>query len=117
MLKSIQFNGQLGVRAIKIQNLPANHVLPTKFETGEAPFAQSAPQFLFLVGLVAAKLASDLFQAHANIMSVVMEIPKPLTPALSPFGGEREKRQSNAAATILPVPPSTISPPVRSSSR
>ena len=36
VLKSIQFNGQLRIGAIEIQNMFANGMLPSEFETSEA---------------------------------------------------------------------------------
>ena len=60
MLKSIQFNGQLRIGAVKIQNVPTNRVLPTEFEAGEASSAQCAPKFFLFVGLVATKFAGRI---------------------------------------------------------
>ncbi len=37
MLETIEFNGQLGVGAIKIQDVIADRMLATEFETGETP--------------------------------------------------------------------------------
>ncbi len=36
VLKAIQFNSQLRIGAIEIQNVSANRVLPSEFETSEA---------------------------------------------------------------------------------
>jgi hypothetical protein len=116
MLKSIQFDDQFGVRAIKIQNVPADYVLPAKFETGKMPSAQSTPQFFFLVRLIVPKLAGDLFQAHGGRIVDCQKNFMPLTPALSPFGGEREKGRL-VVITILPIPPAVISQWAQSSSR
>jgi hypothetical protein len=64
-------------------------MLATELETGETPSAQLAPQFLFFIRLLVAKVAGDLFEAHEKRMLVAAKNIKPLTPALSPFGGER----------------------------
>ena len=91
MLKAIQFDRQFCIGAIEIQNVPAHRVLPAEFETGKAPSAQRAPEFLFLIGLITTKLAGDWFEAHAGKMLIVGKNSSPLTPALSRLGGERGK--------------------------
>jgi len=45
VLKTIQFDSQLCVGAVKIQNVLANCVLPAKFETSELPASQCPPEF------------------------------------------------------------------------
>jgi hypothetical protein len=90
MLKAVEFDRQLRIGTIEIQNVPTRRVLPSKFETGKASSAQRLPEFLFLVGLIAAKLAGDWFEAHAKRMRIVGEKFNP-SPRPSPrLGGERE---------------------------
>jgi len=68
MLKAIQFDIQLRVGTVKIQDMSANCVLPAKFEARKLPSSQGLPKFLFPVGLLAAKFAGNLFKAHAERM-------------------------------------------------
>ena len=70
MLKAVEFDIQLRVSAVKIQDMSANYVLTAKFEAGKLPSSQCPPKFFFFIGLVAAKLAGDLFEAHAGRMQV-----------------------------------------------
>ena len=60
VLKPVQFDVQLGVGAIKIQNKFTEGMLATEFESGETMIPQRAPELLFLVGLFAAKPAGCL---------------------------------------------------------
>jgi len=57
VLKAVKLHRQFRIGTIEIQNVSANRVLPSKFETGELSSAQRPPEFFFLVGLVAAKFA------------------------------------------------------------
>ena len=95
VLKTVEFNIQLRVGTIKIQDMSANGMLPAKFEAGKLPFSQDLPKFCFLVGLSAAKFAGNLFEAHAGRMRIAGKNFKLLTPALSSLGGEREKTLRN----------------------
>ena len=61
VLKSIKFDSQFCIGAIEIQNVSANRVLPSEFETSEASSAQCPPEFLFFISLIAAELAGDWF--------------------------------------------------------
>ena len=70
MLKAVGFDIQLRVSAVKIQDMSANGVLPAKFEAGELSSSQCPPKLFFFIGLVAAQLAGDLFEAHAGRMQV-----------------------------------------------
>ena len=89
MLKAVEFDIQLRVSAVKIQDMSANCVLPSKFEAGELSSSQCPPKFFFFIGLVAAQLAGDLFEAHTGRMQVAGKKFKLLTPPLSSFGEER----------------------------
>jgi len=89
MLKAVEFDIQLRVNAVKIQDMSANCVLPSKFEAGELSSSQCPPKFFFFIGLVAAQLAGDLFEAHTGRMQVAGKKFKLLTPPLSSFGEER----------------------------
>jgi len=60
VLKTVQFHIQPRRRAIEIQNINSRWMLSAKFESGETVASQRAPQFLFVVGLVATKLAGGL---------------------------------------------------------
>jgi hypothetical protein len=64
VLKTVEFDIQLRVGAVKIQNVAANRVLPAKFETGELSPSQGPPKFFFPGCLLAAKFAGDLPEAH-----------------------------------------------------
>jgi hypothetical protein len=70
VLKAVEFDIQLRVRAVKIQDMSANHMLPAEFEAGELPSAQCPPKLFFFVGLIAAKQAGDFFEAHADRMQL-----------------------------------------------
>ena len=91
MLKTVEFNIQLRIGAVKIQNVAANRVLPSKFEAGELASSQCPPKFFFLGCLFAAKFTGDLFEAHAGRMRIVGKNSSSSPPALSSFGEEREK--------------------------
>ena len=71
VLKAVQFDIQLRVCAVKIQDMSAKCVLPAKFEAGELASSQCLPKFFFLVCLRATKIAGDLFEAHAGRMRIV----------------------------------------------
>ena len=70
VLKAVEFDIQLRVSAVKIQDMSANGVLPSKFEAGKLSSSQCPPKLFFFIGLVAAQLAGDLFEAHAGRMQV-----------------------------------------------
>ena len=101
VLKTIQFNGQFCIGAIEIQNMSANGVLPSEFETGEASPAQCPPELLFFVGLIAAKLAGDWFEVHVGRMRKIIEISSS-SPRPSPRLARRGRR--NAANSFVPIP-------------
>ena len=94
VLKAIQFDSQLRIGAIEIQNMPANRVLSAKFETGELSSGQCPPQFFFFLSLITTKITSDLFQAQVNRMRIVEKKFKLLTPPLSSFSKERETNRN-----------------------
>ncbi len=71
VLKTIKFHGQFCIGAIKVQNAIANCVLSAELETGESASTERPPKFLFLVGLIVAKLPSDLFEAHGGMMTIL----------------------------------------------
>ena len=48
MLKAVEFDIELRLGAIEIQNVPAHCVLPAKFETGELSSPQCPPKLFFL---------------------------------------------------------------------
>ncbi len=77
VLETVQFDRQLGVGTIKIQNVPTDRVLPAEFETGKPSSAQCPPKLLLFVRLVAAKLAGDLFKAHGGRMRPAGKISSP----------------------------------------
>lgn len=83
VLRTVQFHGQLGVRAVEIQDVISDRVLPTEFDTGKTPAAQCPPERLFVVRLIAAQLAGDLLEAHEGMMFFVLEITSP-SPRSSP---------------------------------
>jgi len=83
MLKAVEFDIELRLGAIEIQNVPAHCVLPAKFEAGELSSPQCPPKLFFLISLIAAQLAGDLFEAHAGRMQVP-EIISSSSPRPSP---------------------------------
>jgi hypothetical protein len=91
VLKAVKFNREFCIRAIEIQNVPANHVLPSEFEIRETASAQCVPKLAFLVRLIAAKPAGTVFETHVERMKEAEEKSSLLTPALSSFSEEREK--------------------------
>jgi len=106
MLKTVELDIQLRVSAVKIQDMSANGVLPAKFEAGELPPSQCLPQFFFLVGLIAAKFAGDLFEVHVGRMQIVGKNSSSSPPALSSFGEERvTNRASEFHAYFKPLNP------------
>ena len=54
MLKAVELDIQLRVCTVKIQDMSANGVLPSKFEAGELSSSQRLPKLFFFIGLVAA---------------------------------------------------------------
>jgi hypothetical protein len=83
VLKTVEFDRQFRVSTIKIQDLSANGVLPSKLETGELSSSQCPPKFFFAVSLFAAKFTGDLFEAHAGRMQVAGKNSSS-SPRLSP---------------------------------
>ena len=73
MLKAVEFDIQLRISAVKIQDMSASCVLPAKFEAGELPSSQRPPKLFFFIGLVAAQPAGDLFEAHAGRMQAAVK--------------------------------------------
>lgn len=66
VLEAVQFNRQLRVRTVKVQDVFTDQMLPTKFETGKASSSKFTPEFLFIIRLIVSQLPGDLFQAHAG---------------------------------------------------
>jgi hypothetical protein len=77
MLRAVQFHGQLCIRAVEIQNVISDRVLPTEFEPGKTPATQGPPERLFVVRLVATQLAGDVFEAHGGMMFFARKISSP----------------------------------------
>jgi hypothetical protein len=50
--------------------MSANCVLSAEFEAGELSPSQWPPKLFFFIGLVAAQLPGDLFEAHTRRMQV-----------------------------------------------
>src|SRR5262245_45636660 len=57
VLKAVEFHGKFCCGAIEIEVVNADWMLAAKFESGEAPGTQSAPQLFFLVRLFASEAA------------------------------------------------------------
>ncbi len=70
VLKAVEFDIQLRVRAVTIQNVSTNGMLPAKLEASELSSSQGSPKFFFFVGLMVAEFAGDLCEAHAGRMRV-----------------------------------------------
>ena len=89
MLKAVEFDIQLRVGAVKIQDMSTHHVLSAKFESRELSSSQCPPKLFFFISLAAPKLAGDLFETHAGMMQVVGKIssssPRP-SPRLARRG-------------------------------
>jgi len=68
VLRAVQFYGQLCVRAVEIQNIIPDRVLPPEFETGKTSSAQCPPEHLFVIRLLAAQLPGNVFEAHVGIL-------------------------------------------------
>jgi hypothetical protein len=64
VLKTVKLDVQFRVRTIKIENINSQEMLSAEFKTGKTMSSQRAPELLFLVGLVAAKLAGGLNRSH-----------------------------------------------------
>ena len=64
MLKTVQFNRQLRVETVKIQDLAIDDVLAAKFKSGETPASQLFPELFFFDGLVTAKLTRYFPQTY-----------------------------------------------------
>jgi hypothetical protein len=77
VLRTVQFDGQFRVGAVEIQDAIAYRVLPAEFETGKPSSSQRPPERLFVVRLMAAQFAGDLFEAHAAMMFAIAEISSP----------------------------------------
>ena len=54
VLKAVEFDVQLCIGTIEIQNMFANCVLPTKFDAGELSSSQCLPKLFFFISLIAA---------------------------------------------------------------
>jgi hypothetical protein len=61
VLKTVEFDGELCISTIKIQNMITDCVLPAEFKTGELPSSQRTPKLLLFIRLIAAKIAGELF--------------------------------------------------------
>jgi len=109
MLKTVKLHVQPGSGAIKIQNINPARMLASEFESRKAMAPQRAPEFLFLVCLIAAKLAGDLFEAHSGKMLLVGKNSSPLTPCPLPVwaGRGRSRAQCGATVKIRRSPPTT----------
>lgn len=83
VLRAVQFHGELRVRAVEIQNVFSNRVLPSEFETGKTPVPQRPPKRLFVLRLIMTQLAGDFFQAHAGMMFFAWKISSS-SPHLTP---------------------------------
>ena len=57
MAATIEFNRELCLRAVEIEEVDATGVLPAKLELVEAAMAQQTPQTLFGIGGIFSKLA------------------------------------------------------------
>ena len=71
MLKSIQFHCQLGVGAVKIQDVFSQNMLPAEFETSKSSPAERPPKLLFVIRLIVTKMTGDLFEAHFGMMMIL----------------------------------------------
>jgi hypothetical protein len=52
MLTAIQFNCQIHLRAVEIEDIVADRVLPAELESTQAPISKVSPQAAFTFGLV-----------------------------------------------------------------
>ena len=66
VLEAVEFHRKPRQRAVEVQDVISSGMLTAEFETGEAAGLQSAPEFLFLSGLLAAKLAGEGRGVHAG---------------------------------------------------
>jgi hypothetical protein len=60
MLTTIQLDGQLQLNAIKIQDIRWTWKLPSKLQIGELPGSEFLPEHELAVGLIGAKVTSEL---------------------------------------------------------
>lgn len=90
VLQTVQFQRQLCVRAVEIQDVIPDRMLPTEFETGKTPAPQCPPERFFAVRLVTAQLAGDLFEAHEGMMFFDGEISSP--PHFYSFSSPNEEK-------------------------
>gem|GEM_PF-4478314 len=76
---TIELNYQLILRAVKINDVLSNHMLPSKFTGGQLFVSQQSPQALFVWGGIVAQspAAREVSAKHCRL---------PLTLALSPKG-------------------------------
>ena len=58
MQKTVQFDRQLRISAIEIQNVAHGKMLSSKLEAGKLTSAQGLPKLFFFLGLIPAKLPS-----------------------------------------------------------
>ena len=58
MQKTVQFDRQLRISAIEIQNVAHGEMLSSKLEAGKLTSAQGLPKLFFFLGLIPAKLPS-----------------------------------------------------------
>lgn len=66
VLKTVKLHVQPGGGAVKIQNVNPAWMLAAEFESRKTMTPQRTPQFLFLVGLVATKLAGVFNRTHSQ---------------------------------------------------
>ncbi len=66
VMKTVQLHVQPGGGAVKIQNVNSARMLASEFEARETMTPQRTPKFLFLVLLVATKLAGGLDRIHGR---------------------------------------------------
>ena len=57
MLSAVQFDAELTLVAIEVENVRTNRVLTTEFYTAELTAAQTVPQKFFCVSLLTTQLA------------------------------------------------------------
>src|SRR5260221_7328224 len=92
VMKTVQLHVQPGGGAVKIQNVNSARMLASEFEARETMTPQRTPKFLFLVLLVATKLAGGLDRTHGRSI-----------------GNREEKSRRNARRRPLPLLPQSRS--------
>ncbi len=104
VLRAVQFHGQFCIGAVDIQNMISDRVLSAEFETGKTPSAQRPPERLFVIRLVAAELAGDVFEAHVGRMFFAGNTSSPAHVfSLSSLNEERAGVRSQVALRFSPL--------------